>query len=738
MADPDPADARDRLVAALRGALAASGAADRDAARFAHLLVARERFAAAVGEPPGGALATLAERFDGVPRSEAAADALAAVRSSLGDVTTGDIGGGYAATLPAGGRGERGQFFTPAPVAAALVRWALGGTGPAGSPPSCSDSAPPRVLDPAVGTGTFPLAALRWLRAARPDAGPAALLGRLVGVDVDPPAVHLAGLRLAAAAGVPSPDSLPLHPVSFFDCEPAGDALDAGSAGSAAGSDPAVVVEPVDAVVGNPPFVRAEDLRPGPEHFRRHLAAFGPDGEAPWLDGADALSRRCDAYVYFVTHATRFLRPGGRLALVLPTKWLMSDYGEGLRRFLRERYRVRAVVGFGARAFGDALVDTALLCAERDDAAGRDEPLRFVRLDEASTVDDLLAAVAAAPSAGSAAESSPTVEGSSAGPAAAADAGTVERPQASLTAPGSLARYLEAPAELLSLLDGPAFVRLDELAEVSRGTMTGANRFFFVDGATVDRFGIEPRFLSPAVKSLRWVERPVVGPDDVERQVVDVHGYVADRRATLDGGAPTSAAVAESLASDGHDGLHSYVEHAEREGWHRGRTCQSRPVWFDLGELPTPAAFVPKLLRERVFVVRNAARAVPSNAIDGLWPRDGIDAGALLGALNSSAGRAAMEVTGRDEAGLLQLMTYETASLPTLDVRTLSRADRRAVARAGEAFARDPGPGTVAALDEAVAAAFDLPVPAGTLREHATALRRRRVDGGETVSVPLD
>jgi methylase of polypeptide subunit release factors len=585
----------------------------------------------------------------------------------------------------------------PPPVAAALVRWALAA--------ACAGPNPPRVLDPAVGTGTFLLAALKQLEERYPDHEPSALLDRLLGVDVDGATLHLTGLRLGAAADRSAPAGLRLYHGSFFDCEPA----DATATGDLA------TLRPVDAVVGNPPFVRAEALQPDVEHFRRHLAAFGPSGESPWVDGEDALSRRSDAYVYFVTHATRFLRPGGRLALVLPTKWLMSAYGEDLRRFLRERYRVHAVVGFDGRAFGDALVDTALLLAERDPAASASAPMRFVRLAAPMAADQVVAAA----------------DGRS------SEAPVVARSQRSLTAAGSLARYLEVPAELLALFDGPPFVRLDALAEVSRGTMTGANRFFFVDSADVDRFGIAPRFLQPAVKSLRSVDRPVVEAGETDRWLVDVHPFVeaTERRAA---GTDLEPAVKAALAARNHDGLRRYIDHAETACWHEGRTCQSRSVWFDLGDLHAPAAFVPKLLRERVFAVRNAAEAVPSNAIDGVWPGPAVPTGALLAVLNASVGQAAMEVTGRDEAGMLQLMTYETASLPTLDVRQLDTEAARAVAAAGAAYAEEPGPETRRGVDRAVDAAFDLGLSPERLREHAVSLRRQRVDGGETVVVPVD
>lgn len=697
MATADAATApRERLRSVLRDALLGRSGLDRAGIdRLGCLLQGRVRFEAIVGRPPGGTLATLPAPFNDLDLPAAVLQGLEDLRGTLSQPDVNSIGAEYATSLEAADREAHGQYVTPRPVAAGLVRWALDGNE--------SSAGPSRVLDPAVGTGTFLQVAFEALAAGGGNPGPEALLERLIGVDVDPVALHLAGLRLAATAGCRAPDTLALHETSFFDCVP-----------SDAAREPADVSLPtVDAVVGNPPFLRAETLEPATEHYRRHLRAFGPDGESPWADGETALSRRSDAYVYFVTQATRFLRSGGRLAMVLPTKWLMSAYGEDLRRFLRAHYRVQAVVGFDGRAFDDALVDTALLFAERVPDADAEAPMQFVRLEGPLTADRIQDAGAGGPT----------------GP------GSVSRPQRSLTAPGSLARHLEAPAELLDLLDSSSFVRLDSLGEVARGTMTGANRFFFVDQSVVDRFGIEDRFRRPAVKSLRSVERPTVGPEDVSRWLVAVHPLVESVEEQTATGTELEAAVTEELAATGQWGLLRYVAHAERAGWHEGRTCQSRRVWFDLGPIRAPGAFMPKLLRERVYAIRNAAGAVPSNAIDGIWPASDVDTGALLAVLNASIGKAAIEVTGRDEAGMLQLMTYETASLPTLDVRQLSRETAEALETAGAAYAASPDSEQLRELDRAVHAAFDLSIGPDRLRELARSLKRQRVAGGEADAV---
>ena len=725
-------------------------AVERAVARQASVLTNHVRYRVVVGDrPPDGLGTTPVSPFvdlelpDGV---ESALDDLASTLDEMPGTDPDLLGTRYAEALSAEERRSRGQFYTPPAVAGWLTRWALDGDE-AGDVDGQSRSGddPPRVLDPAAGTGTFPLAAFDRLRERAPEADLDDLLSRIVAVDVDDVALHLAGLRLSARAGGRPVGAFDRRVRSFFDLEPAAE-------GSKRGDDR--IVAPVDAVVGNPPFVRAGDLSPGRDHFRDHLEAFGPagggasvDGASPYADGEAVLSRRSDAYVYFVTHATRFLRPGGRLGLVLPAKWLESDYGAGFRRFLVDQYRVRAVVGFDARAF-DALVDTVLLLAERrarpgvdDDAASRVNFLRLEEpLDASASLSDLLADPADENADGGNGTGVPEPR-----PRNVRDgvrARVIRRSPSTFATAEKCSPYLRAPGPLLSLLDHPSFVQLGDLARVSRGVTTGANAFFLLDAADRERLGVDDDLLRPAVRSIRGVDSRTVTPADVDRWMVDVHGVLSSRpdgnagdREGPGAGDDAATRAKAALRAAGHDAFVDYVEDAESAGRHEGRTCRARRVWFDLGDLPTPDAFVPKLLRERVFTVRNEAGAVPTNAIDCVSVREGVEPAVLLGVLDSSLSRALMELWGRNEAGMLQLMTYETRTLPIPDVRTFS-AEEAAAIRTAAADLEATGDGQ-AALDSAVHAALDVDLSAERARAMRERLLARRIDGGDRVEAPV-
>src|SRR6185503_1762440 len=97
-----------------------------------------------------------------------------------------------------------------------------------------------------------------------------------------------------------------------------------------------------DAVVGNPPFIRYQTF---PEaHRAAGFALMHLEGLRP--------NRLTNAWVPFVVLATRALKPGGRLAMVLPAELLQVTYAGELREYLSRQYSHLIVVTFRRLIFG--------------------------------------------------------------------------------------------------------------------------------------------------------------------------------------------------------------------------------------------------------------------------------------------------------------------------------------------------------------------------------------------------
>jgi type I restriction enzyme M protein len=197
-------------------------------------------------------------------------------------------------------KGQKGQYFTPRHVVAevvAMVRPKLG----------------ERVADPACGSGGF----LRHALLQAPHCS-------VWGFDQDGRALRVARVMLAASgqstATVMRCDSLRRPP---FGAEPLLEDLVRQQAPEFQG---------FDVVLTNPPF--AGDV--GSEYAQAYEVARG---------------HRVERDVLFLERCVEILRPGGRLAIVLPHNKVGGERWAYLRAWLLERVAVVAVLGLGRNTF---------------------------------------------------------------------------------------------------------------------------------------------------------------------------------------------------------------------------------------------------------------------------------------------------------------------------------------------------------------------------------------------------
>jgi type I restriction-modification system DNA methylase subunit len=87
-----------------------------------------------------------------------------------------------------------------------------------------------------------------------------------------------------------------------------------------------------DIVLGNPPYVRMETIKPFKPYLEKHYAV-----------AAD----RADLYAYFYEKGFELLRPGGRLGYISSSTFFRTGSGEKLRHYLRTRAEIESVVDFG-------------------------------------------------------------------------------------------------------------------------------------------------------------------------------------------------------------------------------------------------------------------------------------------------------------------------------------------------------------------------------------------------------
>lgn len=87
-----------------------------------------------------------------------------------------------------------------------------------------------------------------------------------------------------------------------------------------------------DVVIGNPPYVRMEHLKPVKPYLEEH-----------YVVAAD----RADLYAYFFEKGIGLLKQGGRLGFISSSTFFRTGSGENLRLFLADHAAVESVVDFG-------------------------------------------------------------------------------------------------------------------------------------------------------------------------------------------------------------------------------------------------------------------------------------------------------------------------------------------------------------------------------------------------------
>lgn len=87
---------------------------------------------------------------------------------------------------------------------------------------------------------------------------------------------------------------------------------------------------PADWVLGNPPYVRLEDI--GGDRYAKYKARWS------------AMAGRADIYVGFIQAGLEALTPGGTLAYICADRWMRNQYGRRLRKEVEDGFSVDAVV----------------------------------------------------------------------------------------------------------------------------------------------------------------------------------------------------------------------------------------------------------------------------------------------------------------------------------------------------------------------------------------------------------
>ncbi|MEM4724416.1 MAG: DNA methyltransferase, partial [Candidatus Hadarchaeum sp.] len=457
-----------------------------------------------------------------------------------------------------------------------------------------------------------------------------------------------------------------------------------------------------DIVIGNPPYVRQEEIAPptlNPDNYNaEEWRALKRDYKNQLARGVAALwgntariDRKSDLYVYFYYAGLSLLRPGGVFCFINSNSWLDVDYGAELQEFLLRHMRIGQIIDNHAkRSFAESDVNTVIVLLQRPVNGQTDwnHVAKFIAykkpFEEVLTVPNLLAVE----HAGDVIHN----EDMRVYPITQRDLWLdgaelpEETDQAALELTSLEAlkygggkwggKYLRAPDIFFTILEKGKgkLVRLGDIAEVRRGFTTGANEFFYLEptgqaapeGLVHVRNGagwegyLETEFLKPVIKSPREVRRIIVRPEDLRYRVFMCHKSK------------------EQLKHDGQMHALAYIEWGERQWYNKRPTCQGRINWWHVGPRTAPKGIIPCSYRGLFIVYKNSNVLVDKR----LYELHCTDGEILLSSLNSSLYPLFLEMQSRSYGGgggPIDATVYEISNIYVLAPKPLNEAHRQGI-----------------------------------------------------------
>lgn len=466
----------------------------------------------------------------------------------------------------------RGGYYTPTDLASFIASW-------------IADLKPKKVLEPSCGDGAF--------FQAMADVG-GFQKAALTGFELDDHEAAKAARR-AKSLGLLNAT---VRPEDFL-----GWAIKNMAKGG----------ERFDAVVGNPPFVRYQFLPP--EFQVRAAAIFDELGLK--------FTKHTNAWVSFVLASMSLLRPGGRLAMVVPAEIIHVTHAQSLRSYLGRECRRLVIIDPQELWFDGTLQGAVILMAEkRSSSRQKAEGLGMVPVRGREFLRRAPSELFAEPQ---------SINGK--------------------TVAGKWTRALLdlETRDLFDELENHSEVhRFDEIAQVDVGIVTGANKFFLVPNETVRAYGLSK------------YAHPMFGRSE------HCPGVIYDQRqhaANAEKGSPTNFLWFDEAPHKMASRALQYIEQGEREELHTRYKCRIRKPWFKVPSVYSTEVGMLKRCHDTPRLILNKMGAYTTDTAYRIRTQEG-DGERLVGCFINPLTALSAEVEGRHYGGgVLELIPSEIERL---------------------------------------------------------------------------
>ncbi len=376
--------------------------------------------------------------------------------------------------------------------------------------------------------------------------------------------------------------------------------------------------ERFDFAVGNPPFIRYQrfsgNMRQEALELCRNLGAN--------------FSALTSSWAPFLVATASLLRPGGRLAFVVPAEIGHAPYARPLLEYLLKHFRFLQIIAIREKIFPDLSEDAWLLYASGYSNEYVDCELKF------SLADRFLHS------------SEPPKAGQ------IISRRDIEHWRSRLRAfllPKSLRELYQ------NLGESDKTFRLGQVARVGIGYVTGANDFFHLRPSTARQLSIPENLLQPTVRTSRFLPRRAVTKATVSSWLNRDEPTLLLR---LREGASVPASVRRYLDST-----------AGQEARERYK-CRSRSPWYSVPNVTIPKGFLSYMSSRMPALVANRAGCACTNSVHAINMKPGERFTQLQQAWSSDLVALSCELEGHPlGGGVLKIEPGEAARvlLPSLN-----------------------------------------------------------------------
>jgi len=600
-----------------------------------------------------------------------------------------------------------------------------------------------KVLDPACGGGTFLVRAYARKRELSPNRKHNQLLSDLFGVDISHFATHLTTINLATRDLIDEENYPQIARTDFFDIETRRAFMRLPKRIVAKGLGQPhfreIEIPPLDAVVGNPPYIRQEEIPSGKKNGSG-APANGTKGYYHQLVKREAgidLSGRSDIHCYFWPHASSFLKKDGYVCLLTSSQWLDVEYGFRLQEWILRNFEIAAVFESIDEPWfvGARVATTVTILRRQEDTAKRMQNIvRFVQLRRpvAKILSNDGTMAGAVNSADALRDEILSLQASTVNDryrARRVNQGDLWREGVKLGRImgkskysasgdphqqdgqyycGKWGMYLRAPDLWFDLLDNYSenFAPLGALAEVRFGVKSGKDAFFFPVDCTEEclskdgnpwtfelQYGVpRERVSSGEVKLVLCGEgRGEIRPIESEYLEPEVHSLME-----IDGFSVLPEQCSRLMLLVGKakellDGTYvkQYIEWGEAKGFHIGATCAARVTddkpWYDLTGHKRGALFWPKAQQyKHAIPVNEPQLQCNCNLYDITLPPN-IDPYVMAGVLNSTVTVLSKYQFGRP-VGVEGNLKTEIIDVNMMSIPNPTSGNSKILQRISEAF----------------------------------------------------